>query len=89
MKISISEARRRLPELVRRVRMDPDTQVLIMVHNEVVAELRAPQVEPAPGAAVKKLQDVIRRMPKRSRRKVDISSHVDRHLYENPKKRRG
>jgi len=89
MKVSISEARNRLPELVRKVRTNPDTQVLIMVHNEVAAELRAPQVEPVPGAAVKKLQEVMRRLPKRSRQKVSVSSQVDRHLYESPKKRKG
>ena len=43
MKISISEARRRLPDLVRQVRKDMSATVQITVHDEVVAELRAAQ----------------------------------------------
>ena len=39
MKLSISEARRRLPELVRQVKNDPGTPVQITVRDEVVAEL--------------------------------------------------
>jgi antitoxin (DNA-binding transcriptional repressor) of toxin-antitoxin stability system len=41
MKISISEARRRLPELVRQVRKYAGRSVQITVHDEVVAELRS------------------------------------------------
>lgn len=88
MKISISEARSRLPELVRKVRRDPERRVLIMVHNEVAAELRAPQPEPAPGAAVKKLLDVMAKLPRRSLKKGTVSSHVKEYLYERPKSRR-
>ena len=43
MKISISEARRRLPELVRQVRKDTGTNFQITVHDEIVAELWAVQ----------------------------------------------
>jgi antitoxin (DNA-binding transcriptional repressor) of toxin-antitoxin stability system len=55
MKLSISEARRRLPELVRQVRKDAGARVEIMVRDKVVAELRAALPEPEPGAAAKKL----------------------------------
>ena len=48
MKLSISEARKRLPALVRKVRRDADASVQITVHDEVVAELRAAQPEPEP-----------------------------------------
>jgi antitoxin (DNA-binding transcriptional repressor) of toxin-antitoxin stability system len=40
MKLSISEARKRLPELVRQVRKDTGTKIEITVRDEVVAELR-------------------------------------------------
>ena len=52
MKLSISEARKRLPELVRQVRKDAGPTVEIMVRGEVVAELRAalPEPEPLPPA---------------------------------------
>jgi len=64
MKLSISEARRRLPELVRQVRKDAGAKVEIMVRDEVVAELRAALPEPEPGAAAKKLVALMRSLPK-------------------------
>ena len=81
MKFSINEARKRLPELVRRVRKDPDSAVQITVRDEVVAELRAALPEPAPGAAAKKLAALMRRLPKHRGRKTDVSAHVKEHLY--------
>jgi antitoxin (DNA-binding transcriptional repressor) of toxin-antitoxin stability system len=41
MKLSISEARKRLPELVRHVRKVAGATIEITVRDEVVAELRA------------------------------------------------
>jgi antitoxin (DNA-binding transcriptional repressor) of toxin-antitoxin stability system len=64
MKLSISEARKRLPELVRQVRKDAGARVEIMVRDEVVAELRAALPEPEPGAAAKKLVELMRRLAK-------------------------
>ena len=64
MKLSISEARKRLPELVRQVRKDAGAKVEITVRDEVVAELRAALPEPEPGAAAKKLVALMRRLPK-------------------------
>lgn len=79
--MSISEARRRLPELVRQVRKDSGTSVQIMVRDEVVAELRAALPEPEPGAAAKTLLELMRKLPKHRGRKVAISSRVKEHLY--------
>ena len=81
MRLPISEARRRLPELVRRVRADAGATVHITVHNEVVAELRAALPEPAPGAAAKALLALARRLPSTRRRKVRVSTNVKAHLY--------
>lgn len=81
MKLSISEARRRLPELVRHVRRDTGAKVEITVHDEVVAELRAALPEPEPGAAARKLLEVMRRLPKQRRRKTDVSTRVNEYLY--------
>lgn len=63
MKVSISEARRRLPELVRQIRKDAGTTVLITVRDEVVAELRAALPEPEPGAAAGKLLELMPKLP--------------------------
>jgi len=88
MKLSISEARKRLPELVRQVRKDASAKVEIMVHDEVVAELRAALPEPEPGAAAKKLVELMRRLPKHRGRKTDVSRHVKEHLYGSGAKSR-
>lgn len=81
MKLSISQARKRLPELVRQVRRKAGATVQITVHDEIVTELRAVQPEPEPGAAAKKLLQLMRRLPKRRGRITDVLSHVKAHLY--------
>ncbi len=88
MKLSISEARKRLPELVRQVRKDAGAKVEITVRDEVVAELRAALPEPEPGAAAKKLVELMRRLPKHRGKKTDISTHVKEHLYGSGAKSR-
>lgn len=79
MTISISEARQKLPELVGRVRRDPGTTIQITLRDEVVAELRAP--DPEPGAAARKLLEVMERFPNARGRKTAVSSRVKEHLY--------
>lgn len=81
MKLSISEARKRLPELVRQVRKDPGSAVEITVRDEVVAELRAAMPEPKPGAAARKLLEIMTRLPKPRGQKTNVSSKVKEHLY--------
>jgi antitoxin (DNA-binding transcriptional repressor) of toxin-antitoxin stability system len=88
MKLSISEARKRLPDLVRRVRKDPGAPVQITVRDEIVAELRAPLPEPKPGAAARKLVALMRKLPKHRGRKTSVSSHVKAHLYGSGAKSR-
>ena len=81
MKISISEARKTLPALVRRVRQNVNARVQITVLDEVVAELRAVQPEPAPGEAAKKLLELMSKLPKHRGRKTAVSSRFKGHLY--------
>lgn len=83
MRVAISEARRRLPELVTKVRRNNVT-VQITVHGEVVAELTGALPEPEPGAAARKLAEVIRRLPKRRGAKRRISSRTRESLYGRP-----
>ena len=56
-------------------------KVEITVRDEVVAELRAAMPEPEPGAAVKKLVQLMRRLPKHRGRKTNVSEHINEHLY--------
>ena len=88
MTISISEARQKLPELVRRVRRDPGTTIQITLRDEVVAELRAPDPEPEPGAAARKLLEVMERFPNARGRKTAVSSRVKEHLYSERRGKR-
>ena len=81
MRLSISEARRRLPELVRLVRKDPGTVVQVTVRDELVAEIRAALPEPAPGAAGRALLELMRKLPRRRGPKTNVSGHVKDHLY--------
>lgn len=81
VKVTISEARRRLPELVKRVRKDAGSTIQISVRDEVVAELRAAVPEPEPGAAARALLALRARMPKGTGRRQNVSGHVKEHLY--------
>ena len=78
---SISEARRRLPQLVRQVKRDRGSVVQITVRDEVIAELRAALPEPEPGAAARALLELMHKLPKRRGRRRNISGHVKQYLY--------
>ena len=83
IRVSISEARRRLPQLVREVTRGRGSVVQITVRDEVVAELRGALPEPEPGAAARALLELACRFPKprRRRRPTDVSAHVKEYLY--------
>ena len=53
----------------------------ITVHDQVVAELRAVQSEPDPGAAAKTLLCLMKTLPRPRGRKLPVSSHLKAHLY--------
>ncbi len=80
-RVSISEARRRLPQLVRQVKQDHGSVVQITVRDEVVAELRASLPEPEPGAAARALLELMRTLPKHRGPRRNVSGHVKEHLY--------
>jgi len=81
MKLSISEARKRLPALVRRVRKANGAKVEIAVHDEGVAELRGTMPAPQPGAAESKLLLLMRKLPKHRGRRTNVSNHINDYLY--------
>jgi antitoxin (DNA-binding transcriptional repressor) of toxin-antitoxin stability system len=80
-RVSISEARRRLPQLVRQVKQDRGSVVQITVRDEVVAELRAALPEPEPGAAARALLELMRKLPRHRGPRRNVSGHVKDHLY--------
>ena len=83
MKLSISEARKKLPALVRHVKKKPGATVQITVRDETVAELRAVQPSPEPGEAAKKLLELRKKLAKKGlkTRRTEVSNHVKEHLY--------
>jgi antitoxin (DNA-binding transcriptional repressor) of toxin-antitoxin stability system len=83
-RVSVSEARKRLPQLVRQVKQDRGSVVQITVRDEVVAELRAALPQPEPGAAARALLELARKLPRphgRRRRPSDVSTHAKEYLY--------
>ena len=65
------------------MRKDTGAKVEITVRDEVVAELRATLPEPEPGAAVKKLVQLMRRLPRHRGRKTNTSEHIKEHLHDS------
>ncbi len=88
MKLSISEARKRLPELVRRVGKSPTAKVEITVGDKVVAELRASTPAPQAGVAATNLLSLMRKLPKRRGRQRDISGRINEYLYGSARTKR-
>ena len=81
MKITVTEARQKLPELVRRVKEDSGLRVQITVHGDIAAELRAYSPGPPPGAAARKLRSLMAELPAHRGPKRRVSEDVNAHLY--------
>jgi len=79
--ISISEARKQLPGIIKKLRESPDTVYQVTVHDEVVAEIKtSPRVKP--GEAAKQLLAMRKRTAAKSRsKKYPISENIKEHLY--------
>lgn len=83
--MSVTEARRKLPELVKRASSEEGLRVLITVHGRVAAELRSCSPEPAPGAAARRLQELMSAQKPHRGKKHGISEEVSAHLSRRPK----
>lgn len=85
MQVPISEARTKLPQLIKQLQRNPNLIYEITVHHEVVAELKAPPQLSEGGEAAKRLLAIMEQLPKlRSRKKVRVSENIKKHLYDNP-----
>jgi hypothetical protein len=79
--LSITEARRRLPRIIKSLKDSPDAVYQITVHNEVVAEIRSPAII-KPGEAASKLIELRKKMQrKRKGYKISVSENIKKHLY--------
>lgn len=79
--ISISEARKQLPGIIKKLRQSPDTVYQVTVHDEVVAEIKtSPRVKP--GEAARQLLALRNRTAKKSKpKKYPVSDNIKEHLY--------
>ena len=77
--ISITEARKKLPSIIKSFKASPDAVYQITVHDEVVAEIKKPSTV-KPGEAAAKLLD-LRKHLRSKRKKYRISDNVKDYLY--------
>jgi hypothetical protein len=79
--VSISEARKRLPSIIKSLQTAPDSVFQVTVRNEVVAEIRtSPLVKP--GEAADRLLKLRKKAAQRgAAKKYPISENVKDHLY--------
>jgi hypothetical protein len=78
--ISITEARKRLPGIIRSLKTSPDTVYQITVHDEVVAEIRTPP-KIKPGEAATKLLDLRKKLGSKKYRTKPVSENINEYLY--------
>ena len=80
--ISISEARKKLPSIIRSLKASPDTVYQVTVHDEIVAEIKtSPKVKP--GEAAARLLALRKQTRKKGKsKKYPISENIKGHLYE-------
>jgi len=81
--ISISEARKNLPGIIKKLKESPDTVYQVTVHNEVVAEIKTtPKVKP--GEAARRLLALRKEKAKTGKgkgKKYPVSENIKDHLY--------
>jgi hypothetical protein len=85
--ISISNARKDLPKMVREIQRHPETVFKIAVRSETVAELRAARPMALPGEAVRTLIQLRQEFSSaaKGKAKVTISKNVKKYLYTREK----
>jgi len=77
--ISISDARKKLPSIIKALRASPDSVFQITVHDEVVAEIKRPPMV-KPGEAAARLLD-LRKKHRARKKKYPISENIKDYLY--------
>ncbi len=77
--IPISEARKKLPSIIKSLKTSPDTVYQVTVHDEIVAEIKKPSMV-KPGEAAAKIL-ALRKKTFRKRRTYPVSENIKEHLY--------
>ena len=81
--VSISNARKDLPKLIKEIEKHPEVVFEITVRNETVAEIRSAKTMMQPGEAVQKLLRLRKKLSSGSRgqSREPISQKVKDYLY--------
>jgi antitoxin (DNA-binding transcriptional repressor) of toxin-antitoxin stability system len=81
--VSISNARRDLPKIIREVQKNPEVIYKITVRNETIAEIRSAKVMVKPGEAVRRLIRLRGKLSylSKDRPKEPISKKIKDYLY--------
>jgi hypothetical protein len=81
--VSISNARRDLPKMIKEIQKNPETVFKISVRNEAIAELRSARAMVQPGEAVRKLIRLRQKLVNsfKEKTKEPISRKVKDYLY--------
>lgn len=77
--ISITEARKRLPSIIKSLKSSPDTIYQITVHDEVVAEIKTP-LKIKPGEAAAKLLELRKRIGPKKYKTKPVSENIKKYL---------
>jgi hypothetical protein len=77
--ISISEARKKLPSIIKALKASPDSVFQITVHDEVVAEIKRPPTV-KPGEAAARLLE-LRKKHRIRKKKYPVSENTKEYLY--------
>lgn len=83
--ISITEARKRLPSIIKSLKTSPDTVYQVTVHDEVVAEIKRPHMV-KPGEAAARIIG-LRKKASLKKRRYPVSENIKEYLYvaeDNP-----
>ena len=85
--LSISEARKQLPKMIREIQDKPGTVFKITVRNETVAELRSSEVMVPAGEAVRRLANLRRKLYclAGKREQEPVSRKIKSCIYPGPK----
>lgn len=78
--ISISEARKNLPGIIKSLKATPDMIYQITVHDEIVAEIRTPP-KIQPGEAAARLLEIRRRIGPKKYKTKPVSENIKDFLY--------
>ena len=79
--LSITEARKKLPSIIKSLKTSPDTVYQVTVHEEVVAEIKLPPIV-KPGEAAARILGIRKKAThKKKKKKYPVSENIREYLY--------